>query len=587
MKQVDPALRLSRALAAVGLAAMAAVLSMRRLGDFDLPWHLANGRQIVRHGAIPAIDDLAYTARPIEYTEALSDLGLYGLMQLGGPLALQVTAALVVVAVGCAIWGRARRAGPAAWLVVTLALAAMNAWLLVRPATVGFLLLAVQLLLIETHRKAPDSARGRRALVALVPLMLIWANAHASVFLGAVILVLYVGARWAARLGSERAPSLLPRADRLDAPAVTLVAAAALLAATLNPMGVGLLVGPLRAQRDFGTVTEWVRPDLDFLFAVEPATGLLLAVTVLALLVGREREGRVPNLFDAALVLLALALGATAVRLIPFAAVLVAPIVARRLAPLVPKTRAMAACAGVSVLLLAPLFWLKSYVSLGVGFEPTHFPDGAVAWIERERPHGRMWNFMPFGGYLSYRLYPEYRVLIDGRSGFVHDSALAKRAHDSNFDPEAFDGLVEEFGIEWAVTRSREGERFGYPLASRRSWVMTHFDDVGAVYVRRDGPNRALAARGYRAFHHLMPFDRILQDAAQGGHPEIWSHDGALAVKQAPNSPRARLLDACGALATRDRPRFDRALSALAALAPGHPSLPVLEQAWRIRAPGG
>ncbi len=570
----------SGALVVLGGVGVVVALSARRLGDFDLPWHLANGRIIARDGAIPRVDDLAYTARPIEYTEVAGDLLLYASMRLGGPLALQVLTAVVAVGVGVALWARARRAGPVAWLSAAVALAAMNAWLLARPATLGFALLALQLFLLDEHRRAPSS--GRRALFAVVPLMFLWANTHPSVVLGVIVLGAYVATRWTSRLWATRFASAFPPHDGQDALRATMVGAAGVLASTLNPMGAALLAGPVRAQRDFGMVTEWVSPSLAFLFVVQPAVGGLLVLLLIALLAGREHGHRTPPVFDLGLVVLAVGLASTAVRLIPFSAVLVAPLVARRLAWVVPPTRAMAISAGSAVVLLGPLFWLTTSVSTGVGFEPTHFPERAVVWITKHEPRGRLWNFMPFGGYLAWRLYPTHQVLIDGRSGFVHDAGLARRAHESNFDAAAFDGLVGEFDIEWAVTRSSEGEGFGIPLATDLRWAMTFFDDVGAVYVRRSGPNAELAARGYRRFRHLTPLERVLEDATTGSHAGDLSHDGALAVEQAPASPRAWFLEASGALAVGDRARFERATGALGHIAPSHPALSTLHAAWGI-----
>jgi hypothetical protein len=100
------------------------------------------------------------------------------------------------------------------------------------------------------------------------------------------------------------------------------------------------------------------------------------------------------------------------------------------------------------------------------------------------------------------------------------------------------------------------------------------------VYVKTVGPNAELARAGYRVLRHLTPPPLVLQAAVDRSiSPADLGHDGALALEQAPDSPRAAFLAACGAIALRDAPRFASARARLAKLAPGHPSLNALDAA--------
>lgn len=287
-----------------------------------------------------------------------------------------------------------------------------------------------------------------------------------------------------------------------------------------------------------------------------------------------------PSAFDLGVVVVALVLAKSALRLVPVAVVMTAPLAARRLAPLIPERPLTGALFGVVTLCSAPLAFLNLPTSLGVGFEPRHFPEGAVQFIEAKRPVGHMWNFLDFGGYLAWRLYPAQQVFVDGRSGWVHDPETLRLFHRSLRDAKAFGELVERYRMEWAITRAREGEQFGAPLATNPDWTMVYLDELGAVYVRNAGPNQALGREGYRALRHLTPPPAVLQAAVDGSVPAPdLAHDGALAVEQAKDSPRAAFLAACGAIALRDAGRFATARAHLAQLAPGHPSLNALDAA--------
>jgi hypothetical protein len=53
------------------------------------------------------------------------------------------------------------------------------------------------------------------------------------------------------------------------------------------------------------------------------------------------------------------------------------------------------------------------------------FPAQAVDWILTNKPGGNLFNPYNWGGYLIWRLYPEYRVYIDGRADVFGPSFLS------------------------------------------------------------------------------------------------------------------------------------------------------------------
>ena len=87
-----------------------------------------------------------------------------------------------------------------------------------------------------------------------------------------------------------------------------------------------------------------------------------------------------------------------------------------------------------------------------------------------------------------------YTVTVDG-DPLTSDGAAYPLTPEQLADAHAT--FVRDYGLEWAIVRSREGETFGIPLTDRRLWTMVFFDDVGAVYVRKAGANEALAQAGW------------------------------------------------------------------------------------------
>lgn len=541
--------RAAIALASIGAVLALYALSSRCLADPDLGWHLATGRSIVMHRAIPRVDDLAIAHASVRYVVAVSDVLLYLVTRATGAHGLQVFGGLVPIATAALVFFTGRRT-PLALLMSALVLAALNAWVSPSAAPFSYPLLAGTMLLVDRHRRDPVSRGGRASLYALVPLMFVWANTHGSVAIGTAIVVAYALAR-------------LVRRD-LGVPTL-LVAVAAILAATLNPGGPRVLLATSRFGESLGNVTEWKPPTFALLVHHEPIVLFIGALGIAAIVFARERR----ELFDVLAVLSSLAAVSQMTRMIPLAAIVIAPIVARRFDHLVPKTPAMALASSAATIAAAGYLLVEPATRLGTGFDPVVFPIDATSWVERTKPAGRMWNFWPFGGYLAWRLGPEREVLIDGRNTLAHDRALVDRADASIVEPAMFEALVDEWDLQWAITRASSAEpASGAGVARSARFTMTYLDDVAAVYVRRDGPNAALARAGYRVLRHDMP-PGVMLDIATGANEkarEALAHDGDLAFEQAPASKRSAFVYACGAVAARDEKKLDSAIETLGRL---------------------
>ncbi|MET0790582.1 MAG: hypothetical protein ABW061_03600 [Polyangiaceae bacterium] len=575
----------------LGLLAFCGAIAARELGDFDLPWHIALGRAVWELRAIPKLDPLAFTHQRITFIEPLSELPLYGLWKAGGALPLQIFGALLSAGVGWLLFQQLRRQGAIAYLATGLALAGMNSWMVVRPATLSFLLIALTLALIEWHRRT-DSPRTRRFIVcSWPPLALLWANAHGFVFIGVGLLATYSMYRLACRLARGRLGALLPERDAVDTNSALLATLVAALAGFANAAGPTLHLGPSRifssdpeAHYGLYRVTESALPGVGFFVHHEPLGPLIALFAVLGLWLGKRADGERawPSLFEVALVLLGMLGFVWMVRSVPLGVLLMTPVLARRWSAFLPRTALTSWALATSSWLAAGFALLNPSMNLGVGFDATHFPERAVSFIRQHQLRGHLFNFSPFGGYLSLELYPDRLIFMDGRLGHARDGNLVVRADDALQDPRVFADLEREFDFQYAVISAREGEGGGVPLARANDWTMVHLDDVAAVYVRSPGPNAALAASGYRVLRHLTELGSVLQLASAGdGSAPLLLHDARLAVAQDPYSPRAAFLLACGELAVRNEPGFAVALRRLAALAPGHPALGVLAARFR------
>lgn len=543
----------AKRLAWICLAAAVLLAAGRRLSDPDLPWHLAVGRAAAAARATLKADAWSYTfaGRPVPY-EYASDLALYAVQRWAGFPGLHLLAAC---AIGVMAWLLARdpRADPAAGLAGSaLAVAGASPFLILRPALFSFAFFALTLWLVNKHRQ---EQRGRW-LWLLVTVQILWANVHAFAILGAAV-------AWAYALSR-------PSREKFAA------ALAASLATCISPFGPGIFLGPWQVRALSRSMAEWAPASWDLFLHYDPALGLLCILALAALLWGREANGnRRPPLFDLFLLAGAAVLMLARFRLAPFFAIIAAPFAVQRLKPLV-QTRGWLPTAALACALLAPAaVAARGEVPWGVGFDPGRLPEGAARFIAQVHPQGPVYNDIAFGGYLIWRLQPGVPVFIDGRSARLYPPGFITEARSAMYDPAAFSQMESRHGFQWAVVNAWPGSTAGLPLAASSDWAMVYLDDAAAVYVKTGGPNRRSAGQGYQGLRHLTPWPLLLEERIPR---EALEHDAALALAQAPDSPRALFWSAAAALRRGDAPLARLRRERIARLAASDPGLPLLDR---------
>ncbi|MBJ7609953.1 MAG: hypothetical protein JF887_11080, partial [Candidatus Dormibacteraeota bacterium] len=231
-------------------ALLSLVLTVQPFRDSDVWWHLAMGHYIIAHG-IPTAEPFSFlhAANPWVGQQWLYEVGLARLVDLGGAgLASLVMGAVASSALLVAVLSIPRERRPSGpWLAGALLLSALVAgqFVGVRGQVISLLGAAVVLNVVTRWRGG-----SARALLALPPLFLIWANLHAGFIIGLGIALV---ALLTVRTTDWRLRRLLGAA---------IVAAA--LATLVNPSGTGLwayVVTTFTNSTLTGVVTEWQSPD--------------------------------------------------------------------------------------------------------------------------------------------------------------------------------------------------------------------------------------------------------------------------------------------------------------------------------------
>ena len=456
---------------------VAYVVSFVPIPAMDFFWQVATGRYVLRHG-VPHADPFSHTmfGKPWTAHEWLSCV-LFALCfdKLGPDATLKVKAlicalSMLTVYLACRARGASQWASLLSSLLCTLVL---RPFFDLRPQVLTYLMLAILLLLAA---KALREGRPWRVFLFL-PLQALWANLHGAFVLGPVFLALL-------------ALGLLPSGRRREAAAFGSLALACVVLSLANPYGPRLLLYPLgyvgARTVHARAIVEWQSPDFHSPH-FWPFEALLLALFALGPVAARR--GKV-ELAEILVLLPFLHFALLMRRHIPIFALLSAPVLARWLAGVVGwrlhpsgKHAAPAVYVLASLVLLAPLPFLplkrgafERYAVL------SNFPVKAANWLKGRGLPERLFNPYDWGGYLIFKLWPEYRVFVDGRADLYGEFVV--RDYREALGPR-WKEVFERYRVGTAVVRP--GTEIFRRLLASKDWAEVYRDRVAAVFVRRSG----------------------------------------------------------------------------------------------------
>jgi hypothetical protein len=454
-------------------------LSLVPIRSYDAFWHLATGRWILEHRALPLRDPfgLASTDAVWRNGEWLFQVVLYGLHSLGGEAALSVARAVAVALLAAWLFARARGETSflSALLLTVLAIYGADARLAVRPEIAGIILAAF---VVGTVLREPTPFR----IAAIAAATIGWVNLHPSALLAPALVAI---------AACGRLPFTPEKRREAARYAVAIVAASGAL--LINPWGWHAITGPLALARtassDLFVNSEWLPSNP----AVFPLLYVAMGGGMVVLLLRRDRETLARGLLFLFFSLLAIRYVRNQGFFFALLPLLLAPAMPRLRARSALGTSALAA----SIAALAGVSLLASR-GAGIGVDPDRFPVRASDQLVASGLHGNVYNPDQFGGYLIWRLYPERRVLTDGRNELYLN--LLRELPRAFGDSRRWGALLARYEIDLAVQEYRAGRiavtdaRTGRVEARspshvyfpRSRWALIGFDDVAMVFARRE-----------------------------------------------------------------------------------------------------
>ncbi len=505
----------------LGIGAMFAVLlvvaEMRYaepIRDSDLFWHLAYAQQMVTQGTLqpdPTLYSWTPTSATTIYCAWLGQLMLYAVWSVAGFAGLFGLRYLVIAGIALLFWSTLRRAhlstGPPALLALLLLVVTAYPGSLIKPELFSLLLFhGVLYAYFGAKRTALEGGDPRPWLYAVPLITLVWANTHG----GHVLLAPLLAATAAGEALNRRfSPGLAFSSPQF----AHLMAAWALcaVAVCLTPYGIAYPLQHLAEMAAGGSArpdtgwnaahqTIYAEGALDFMSLPQIFAGLVVAL--IAAMVVLARASRPGGRFEYALgfgLIAYLPLSVMIVRtayfwpaLACYALVHLAYLQAR--ADLAPRVTAHSPLALKSAWALAVAAFvglaastaygayarpgLGSWLGFGVGYSN---PVPEAEYLAQTRLGTRFYNTFDSGGYLLWRLYPDYLVMVDPRS-FPYLEWFTDQydfAHGRRFDE-----FLARYPADVAII---DLQKVGcwWNFLTAQDWRLLFFGPTAAVFARK------------------------------------------------------------------------------------------------------
>lgn len=426
------------------------------LNDGDTLSHIAIGRWIIAHHALPFYDPFSFTAHgeawvPHEWLAEVVFALVYNRLGWGGIVTL--TGLAGAAAFGILTHALARNLGWRHAMLAALAgFSLVEAHYLARPHALAWPCLVVWMAGVVDGRD-----RETRPSWALLPVMTLWCNLHGG---------FVVGLLFAALLAAEaiwQAPSAA-RFCAFRGWGVFLVFAG--LAALVSPNGVDGLLLPLKMLRmnfALSSISEWRAANFARFDPIEvwislailggctlglrlPVSRVLMVLLLMWMALDHVRNEELLGIIAPLLVAAPLAL-----QLKPLALPrqMPAPGTASELFRQPRAMRAVGTIAGLTVLMGIVVFaTVRLLNQSGLAPRAEIAPVEALAAARRAGLDGYVFNSVRFGGYLMLKGIPTF---VDGRADLFGDAFLKRYVAATNALGGLLPDLLDHYAIRWTL----------------------------------------------------------------------------------------------------------------------------------------
>jgi hypothetical protein len=326
--------------------------------------------------------------------------------------------------------------------------------------------------------------------------MVLWVNLHAGWVLGLVLIALTLfGVLLDVLFGTESRATLRERA-----PALLGVLVACSAAICVNPSTTQMYLYPLNtvsAKVFMRYVEEWKSPDFHQPHFQAVLILLLTTFFFLAISPKRERPGRLLLLLATSFAMLRFG------RNVPFFSLVATPLMAEHLwewvkeqtwaSRLTASTETNAAKPSIPQIAMNSLIVIVALSLCGLAArqaakkqsstEEQNFPKAAVDYMQVHRLPQPIFNDYAWGGYLIWRLYPDYPVFIDGRAD-VFGEKLVEQFIEVHDGKPRWRELLQQYGTQTVLVE--RDSAIASLLNDDSRWQKVFEDKQSVILVRKE-----------------------------------------------------------------------------------------------------
>ncbi len=151
------------------------------------------------------------------------------------------------------------------------------------------------------------------------------------------------------------------------------------------------------------------------------------------------------------------------------------------------------------------------------GMNHSKYPKKAIDFIIRNNIRGPIFNGFNIGGYLIWRLYPEHKVFIDGRTE-VHGKRSMDEFALSLIDFEIWEKLDEKHRFNTVILDYSASDAYYHlieNLYESEKWKLVYLGDVTLIFVKAASANKDIV------LSHNILFENVQKDDKKNEYPVI------------------------------------------------------------------
>lgn len=487
------------------------VLGIKSLKEPDTYWMLLTGEWISAHGEVVKSDPFSFTRFSNEWINVkwLFEILIYGWQQVFGLESIPLIQSFIYLALFIFLWKRSfvffkDKANQFLGLLIIsiIVLLGVEFRMLGRPEMISHFFLVLHLFILESYHRKPGNF-----IYLLIPIQMIWANAHEAFGVGMVILVIYACSALIESLLLKR------KVDQRLLLALSL----ALLAVGVNPRGIGLYLHPLNILNQvelnkytyelvgFKDPVYWKMEAFIFLFL------FFLGVIGIIRSIRKTKDWwkQIIVQYSMGWILLFFAffyLAFTAYRNIPFFIFFAAPFIMAWVNQLLENhlinKKKMLNVLSIALISFLIFFYYaivsNNYYRIsnrseryGLEIDVLKNPVGLSNFMKKINISGLGFSDYLSSSYLLWDLRPEFKSFIDLRDLDVFEPAFFDAFFRLNNEPNLFFEFDKAYDFQYAVINRPELQSLQRVLDQHPKWELLYADPVATFYLKKNEKNQA------------------------------------------------------------------------------------------------